>query len=238
WEQELLREILKDNEDYKIDDLLEGDCGESIFILNALRRIEDYVLFIVDIIQNGFDPHPHSLHHKLLFFNPQTKDDNPDKYYEDRFDPHLHNLHHKLLFFNPQTKDNDLDEYYECSGDEIESEYRGLIANQKSSQRTLVDSIPVTSLGNPVEDEFDRYLMLDDQSKFADPIEWWRQHENEFPVMSILARKYLAIPLTRYSLEKSYLEHCRTLETLIKDLPDFDAAKKYKFLQHNGKYLC
>lgn len=46
--------------------------------------------------------------------------------------------------------------------------------------------------------------MIESSGKFACPLTWWRQHENDFPYLSKLAAKYLSIPATSAPAERVF----------------------------------
>jgi hypothetical protein len=55
-----------------------------------------------------------------------------------------------------------------------------------------------------LELETERLLSLPREGLHVDPLAWWRKHEKEFPLLSRLARKYLAIPATSASVERLF----------------------------------
>ncbi|XP_053188639.1 E3 SUMO-protein ligase ZBED1-like [Scomber japonicus] len=55
-----------------------------------------------------------------------------------------------------------------------------------------------------VESELERYLRCPDADSEAEPLDWWRLHEHNFPRLSQLAKKYLYIPATNTSVMYEY----------------------------------
>ena len=55
---------------------------------------------------------------------------------------------------------------------------------------------------NEVENEVERYIS-EPQSKI-DPLQWWKERQNIFPTLSVLARKYLAFPASSVSSERIF----------------------------------
>lgn len=53
-----------------------------------------------------------------------------------------------------------------------------------------------------IKDEISQYMSLPAVSVDADPLSWWRQHKAMFPILSRLARKFLAIPATSAPCER------------------------------------
>ena len=52
--------------------------------------------------------------------------------------------------------------------------------------------------------ELDRYLNMPNEDKDSDPLEFWRLNDRHFPVLSVLARRYLAIPASSASSERLF----------------------------------
>ena len=55
-----------------------------------------------------------------------------------------------------------------------------------------------------VESELERYLRCPDADSEAEPLDWWRLHEHNFPRLSQLAKKYLCIPATSTPSERIF----------------------------------
>ena len=53
--------------------------------------------------------------------------------------------------------------------------------------------------------EIERYLAHPQESdRFVDPLQWWKLYESKFPKVSILARRYLAIPASSAASERLF----------------------------------
>ena len=65
----------------------------------------------------------------------------------------------------------------------------------------LADSDEEESVGG-VDDELDKYIKERKLKSDADPFEWWRNRRFEYPLMSKLARKYLAVQGTSTPAER------------------------------------
>ncbi|XP_053179067.1 E3 SUMO-protein ligase ZBED1-like [Scomber japonicus] len=55
-----------------------------------------------------------------------------------------------------------------------------------------------------VESELETYLRCPDADSEAEPLDWWRLHEHNFPRLSQLAKKYLCIPATSTPSERIF----------------------------------
>ncbi len=52
------------------------------------------------------------------------------------------------------------------------------------------------------ETHLQAYMKVQQVSNDTDPLVWWKQHQEEFPDMSRMARQYLTVPVTSI---KSYI---------------------------------
>ena len=57
---------------------------------------------------------------------------------------------------------------------------------------------------NKDENELDIYLLLDEEGRDTDPFDWWKQKQSRFPILAILARKYLGICPTSVPSERLF----------------------------------
>ncbi|KAL2098424.1 hypothetical protein ACEWY4_007631 [Coilia grayii] len=55
-----------------------------------------------------------------------------------------------------------------------------------------------------IELELSMYLQAPVPDSETDPLEWWKQHELNFPIVARLAKKYLCIPATSSSSERAF----------------------------------
>jgi hypothetical protein len=53
-------------------------------------------------------------------------------------------------------------------------------------------------------DEYKIYLSLPRIDESADPLEWWKNNQQQFPTLSQMARDYLAIPATSVPCEQVF----------------------------------
>ena len=63
------------------------------------------------------------------------------------------------------------------------------------------------SLSRYARKQLDKYLNISKvpiASKTTKPLEWWKEHEKDFPTLSKLAKKYLSIPATSVPSERLF----------------------------------
>jgi hypothetical protein len=53
-------------------------------------------------------------------------------------------------------------------------------------------------------DEYKIYQSLPLSDQDTNPLEWWKQHQSQFPNLSRMARDYLAIPATSVPSEEAF----------------------------------
>ena len=59
---------------------------------------------------------------------------------------------------------------------------------------------------NENENELNTYLSLDEEGRDTDPFDWWKQKQARFPILAIVARKYLGICPTSVPSERLFSE--------------------------------
>jgi hypothetical protein len=55
-----------------------------------------------------------------------------------------------------------------------------------------------------IEDEIERYRIMENPGINCDLLEWWREHEQTLPLLSKLAKTVLAIPASSAATESSF----------------------------------
>ena len=66
-----------------------------------------------------------------------------------------------------------------------------------------INSTPTTTVKN---DELERYLRMniEDKYKQSNPLPFWRDYQNKFPALSLLARRLFSIPVTSAGVERQF----------------------------------
>ena len=68
-------------------------------------------------------------------------------------------------------------------------------------QRSILESEDTI---NDKDNEVDRYLAISQQAKGINALEWWNIHKKEFPILSELSRKFLAVQATSAASERLF----------------------------------
>ena len=68
------------------------------------------------------------------------------------------------------------------------------------------DDINIVSNSTLRNDELDKYLRMtiEDNYKQSNPLPFWKDHEQKFPCLSLLARRLFLIPVTSAAVERSF----------------------------------
>ena len=68
------------------------------------------------------------------------------------------------------------------------------------------DDINIVPRSTFKNDELDKYLrmIIDDIYKQSNPLPFWKDHEQKFPCLSLLARRLFSIPVTSAAVERSF----------------------------------
>ena len=99
----------------------------------------------------------------------------------------------------------------------------------------ILDANPVPSVANPIvekELEMDRYLMAPKIGRHADPLDYWRSRQVEFPHLAQLARKFLATPCSSVYSERVFSELGNIYSDERSRLSP-EKAEQLLFLHHN-----
>lgn len=122
-----------------------------------------------------------------------------------------------------------------------------LKADLGSDDDDSLDELPVISKSTPsflasafgsfsektkTKDELDHYIALDTIGFQDDPLAWWRAREASLPALALLARQYLAVPVSSVSCERVFSASGITMN---KQRTKLSAATfgELVFLRHN-----
>lgn len=82
----------------------------------------------------------------------------------------------------------------------------------------------------------DHYLAEPEEHRKADPFQWWRQHEGQFPTIALLAKKYMAIPASSAPSERVF-SLAKNILTRRRYRLDPQRLERLVFLNHNRRLL-
>ena len=68
----------------------------------------------------------------------------------------------------------------------------------------VADTLTSRSSGIDATTEMKKYVQMRNANRKEDPISWWKQHNNTFPILSKAAKKYLSIPGTSVPSERLF----------------------------------
>ena len=88
------------------------------------------------------------------------------------------------------------------------------------------------------QNEIDKYLLIPeiDQIEENNPLDWWNKQKIHFPILSILARKYLAIPASSVPSERLFSDAGNHVTSKRNQL-DLHLVDKLLFLKRNLSYM-
>ena len=126
----------------------------------------------------------------------------------------------------------------------VDSEDKGEGDGGREGQYYRLDEESKGIADNEISRELDLYIKtpllgMKIQTEYSNPLAWWKIHKDTFPVLSVLARKYLCIPVTSAPSKRVFTvagleETERRLLVTPKDIPRLiflndskDAAVKY-----------
>ena len=84
----------------------------------------------------------------------------------------------------------------------VSAKRRKLSSWLKASRQT--SSTEAVSLEEKVKREIDAYEKLPRADVELDPLKWWRVHASTYPVLAMLAKKYLCIPASSSASERVF----------------------------------
>lgn len=87
-----------------------------------------------------------------------------------------------------------------------------------------------------IKNEVERYLKIDQVSTKINPFNWWKDNQEEFPILASLAREYLAIPATSTPSEHLF-SSAGNLMTVKRTSLKPNLFERILFLQRNIKVL-
>ena len=78
-----------------------------------------------------------------------------------------------------------------------------ILQNSRNYFLNIINHQAYTSAENVEFDEIDTYLNTSNDI-YADPLLWWKEHQSEYPTLSLIAKDYLSIQATSVASEQAF----------------------------------
>ena len=88
------------------------------------------------------------------------------------------------------------------------------------------------TISSTVEDEITIYFLMPIARENKNPLDWWKAKQEIFPILSIIARKYLSIPATSVASERLFSDAGNHV-TAKRNSLDTNLLAKMLFLKRN-----
>jgi hypothetical protein len=111
--------------------------------------------------------------------------------------------HKKLMFFSSLQRRR-THEYLECQLDELPLILPDTEKTETPAKRRKLDFLDFGSPDHDSrQDEIQTYLAAKTDAE-ADPLQWWKEHESDFPKLAIVAWRFLCVPATSVPSERIF----------------------------------
>lgn len=70
------------------------------------------------------------------------------------------------------------------------------------------------SIASINKNEYDRYIKSQESQQKIPPLQWWKQHGSEYPILSLMVRDTLAVPATGAGVERQFSRSGRVVTPL------------------------
>ena len=109
--------------------------------------------------------------------------------------------------------------------------------NSRSRKRkTLMERLAKDSVAAAPDNEVSEYLQMHEIPIKSDPLIWWNEKKDKFPILSNLAQKYLAVSATSTASERLFSD-AGNLLTNKRTCMKPKLFKKIMFLKRNASML-
>jgi hypothetical protein len=105
---------------------------------------------------------------------------------------------------------------------------------------TLNDLLGCDTTSPPIssdKNEVSNYRYQPSCSAEQSPLQWWKDHKVDYPILAKLARRYLAIPATSAPCERVFSSSGNIITEKLSRL-DPDTAQQLLFFIHENHHLC
>ena len=141
-----------------------------------------------------------------------------NKYYNGLLDnsviSHIIDPRFKLEFINNENEKTLAKNKFQELYDNYKKKYSTECSQAKSSQgdmsklsltqKIVYKSSGINQMENNFDSEINRYLGLNRIDIMTDPMKWWRNNNDSFPILSIIASDYLPLNRTSGASERSF----------------------------------
>jgi len=108
------------------------------------------------------------------------------------------------------------------AGDVVDDILKCLESEIATADRVVhVPTLQITSVEQKCRDEMRQYIAVPSQPlrlpgtiTFSNPLEWWRQHKDTFPILAYLAQVYLAVQATSAPSERVFSQASKIINNL------------------------
>ncbi|KAK0155081.1 Zinc finger BED domain-containing protein 1 [Merluccius polli] len=141
---------------------------------------------------------------KILHYMTEKYSD-PDKDEGSQVPDNIHRPCQELLSLLPTEPDTAVRVRQE-ENEVAAAEPGPALKKRRSLSSFFPKKTPASSLSevDRIRAELATYLLISEISEDADPLQWWKKQEENFPRLSKLARKYLSIPATSAPSERLF----------------------------------
>jgi hypothetical protein len=108
--------------------------------------------------------------------------------------------------------------------------------NDRKGKNALSVFVNLKKKASPANDEVGTYLLLEEIDLQSNPFTWWYERREKFPILSYLAKKYLAVFACSTSSERLFSD-AGNLLTAKRSRMCPKLFKKLMFLKRNSKHL-
>jgi hypothetical protein len=115
---------------------------------------------------------------------------------------------YKLTIFNDSEERNNYINYLQTLFSSYMTTFH-IIPNEKTSQNSrnyflkMINNNSIYSMEIPEFNEIENYLNTPNDIN-TEPLIWWKSHQKEYPVLSLIARDYLIIQATSVCSEQAF----------------------------------
>jgi len=162
----------------------------------------------------------------------------PDKLLPTLLDPRMKDLSFVSDLERTAAKDLLKEKYEELkfqdSNDNLSSSI--IVENNKQNKKEYTIFANLKKKITPADDEIGIYLQLEEIDLEANPFAWWHERKEKFPILTFLAKKYLAVYACSTASERLFSDAGNIL-TAKRSKMCPNLFKKLVFLKRNGKHL-